>query len=944
MKQQLLNLSAMIMLTVMFGVSNASAQSCDTLRNYTPPSDGIYTVWQEGPNGMLLGQYNVSDGPDLYDIDLWMEPYFTGGPTKQVRAIRFLPSFVENNSGSATVDFVIYNDNAGNPGTIVHTEPIDYDDINYDPTDPNSLFWNTIELTTPVSVTGTFWVGYKLSYSTPLDKFQLATTRPSVNYTKLHLNGTAGSPYNDTWESVSDVFIDMDDDPINSAFALDVLLSNGTPPVANFNIPSGISACLDGEFVLDASSSTGDIDVYEWWITDDPFTQIYASTFGEVTTISPTTATPSSQLVVLWTDGGCISDFHFVEVDVYPSIDATVSSTDESCGDNNGEIQITNPTGGYGTYLYSIDGGTNTSTTPTYSGLSAGTYDVEVTTLGNGCVYSEQVIIQNTSGETISVGNDETICAGQTATLTASGNGTIEWFEGGNSLGTGNSITVSPTAVGANTYDVILTDANGCTDAGQVTITVNPQDDATFSYPSNTLCTGSSNVTPTISGTQNGTFSVNNTDLVIDPTSGEIDVNGSVAGTYIVTYSTTGSCPSSQTATITITTSPDASFSYNDTEFCSNDGVISPSFAPGASAGSFSSTTGLVFANSSTGEINLNASDAGTYTVTNTIAASGSCPAVSETFVITVFESPIVTATADETEVCAGDEVTLTATTSAGSVTWDNGVTNGTPFTPATTTTYTVTANDNGCEETQQITITVNEIPTITVTADETEVCTGEEVTLTATASAGTISWDNGVNNGTPFTPTATTTYTVTANDNGCEATEQITITVNELPNVSIDNGDLLACVYHNPIELTGIPAGGTFSGTGVTNNSFDPDAAGEGTHTITYTYEDAEGCENSATIQIEVDGCVGISTNELNNQVVLYPNPSTNYIDVALLGNHEMASVVVISLEGKIVNTPTKTVDNQTTRIDVSSLSVGTYLVQISTNNETITKKIMVQ
>src|SRR5690554_263207 len=231
MKQQLLNLSAMIMLTVMIGVSNASAQSCDTLRNYTPPSDGSYTVWEEGANGMLLGQCNVSAGSNSYDIDLWMEPYSTGGPAKQVRAIRFLPSFVENKSGSATVDFVIYNDNAGNPGTIVHTESIDYEDINYDPTNPNSLFWNTIELTTPVSVTGTFWVGYKLSYSTtPWDKFQLATTRPSVNYTKLHLNGTAGSPLNDTWESVNDVFTDMDDDPINSAFALDVLLSNATPP------------------------------------------------------------------------------------------------------------------------------------------------------------------------------------------------------------------------------------------------------------------------------------------------------------------------------------------------------------------------------------------------------------------------------------------------------------------------------------------------------------------------------------------------------------------------------------------------------------------------------------------------------------------------------------------------------------------------------------------
>src|SRR5690554_1156543 len=556
---------------------------------------------------------------------------------------------------------------------------------------------------------------------------------------------------------------------------------------------------------------------------------------------------------------------------------------------------------------------------------------------------------------------------------------------------------------------------NSCFDYNTYTVTVNDLDDATFSYPSNTLCLGGGAVVPTITGVSGGTFSVDNTDLEIDPTTGEIDIDASQEGVYVVTYTTNDICPNDESVTITVTSSPDASFTYDNTDYCSNEGTILPSFAPGASAGLFTSTTGLVFVDASTGEINLNASDAGVYTVTNTIAASGSCPEISVTFEITVNEAPAVTVSADQTEVCAGEEVTLTATASAGTVSWDNGVTDGTPFIPTATTTYTVTVDNNGCTETDEITITVNEFPTVTASADQTEVCAGEEVTLTATASAGTVSWDNGVTDGTPFIPTATTTYTVTvdnngctetdeititvnefptvtasadqtevcageevtltatasagtvswdngvtdgapfiptatttytvtADNNGCTETDEITITVNELPTVTIDNGDIEACIYHDAIELTATPAGGTFSGAGVTNNSFDPQTAGNGTHTITYTYKDAEGCENSATIQIEVDGCVGISTNELNNQVVLYPNPSTNYIDVALLGNHEMASVVVISLEGKVVNTPTKTVDNQTTRIDVSSLSVGTYLVQISTNNGTITKKIMVQ
>src|SRR5690554_4770800 len=217
MKQQLLNLSAMIMLTVMFSVSNASAQSCDTLRNYTPPSDGSYTVWQEGNSGLLLGQYTIQDDlNNSYDIGVYAEEYTTGGITKQIRALRYLSSLVENNSGNASIDFVIYSDNNGEPGAPIHTETVNYSDIAYDP-NTSSLQWNTLELSTPVSVTGYFWVGYEPSYSTPWDKFQLATTRPSVNHTIFLLQGQAGAQFDGTWHNVNDVFSDMNDVDINSA-------------------------------------------------------------------------------------------------------------------------------------------------------------------------------------------------------------------------------------------------------------------------------------------------------------------------------------------------------------------------------------------------------------------------------------------------------------------------------------------------------------------------------------------------------------------------------------------------------------------------------------------------------------------------------------------------------------------------------------------------------
>jgi len=81
-----------------------------------------------------------------------------------------------------------------------------------------------------------------------------------------------------------------------------------------------------------------------------------------------------------------------------------------------------------------------------------------------------------------------------------------------------------------------------------------------------------------------------------------------------------------------------------------------------------------------------------------------------------------------------------------------------------------------------------------------------------------------------------------------------------------------------------------------------------------------------------------------LNSEVVLSPNPSTDYVDVSVVGNNQVVSIQVISLEGKVMNTRTKAVDAQTTRIDVSSLSTGTYLAQLSTDNGTVTKKVVIQ
>lgn len=95
-------------------------------------------------------------------------------------------------------------------------------------------------------------------------------------------------------------------------------------------------------------------------------------------------------------------------------------------------------------------------------------------------------------------------------------------------------------------------------------------------------------------------------------------------------------------------------------------------------------------------------------------------------------------------------------------------------------------------------------------------------------------------------------TYTLNlSNAVGCDSTVNITVT-ESAPVVEAGMYDAL-CEAEGLLALSGSPAGGTWSGTGVTGNNFDPTGL-LGTNTLTYTYTDDNGCTNSATVDIEVE------------------------------------------------------------------------------------------
>ena len=187
---------------------------------------------------------------------------------------------------------------------------------------------------------------------------------------------------------------------------------------------------------------------------------------------------------------------------------------------------------------------------------------------------------------------------------------------------------------------------------------------------------------------------------------------------------------------------------------------------------------------------------------------------------VTVNALPTVSAGANQI-VCSGTGVTLSGS-GANSYVWNNGITNATAFTPVATQNYTVTGTDaNGCVNTEQVTVTVNALPTVSAGANQT-VCAGTSVTLSGSGATSYV-WNNGVTNATAFTPANTQTYTVTGTDaNGCVNTAQVQVTVNALPTVSAGANQTVCA--GTSVTLSGSGATSYVWNNGVTNaTAFTP-------------------------------------------------------------------------------------------------------------------------
>lgn len=457
------------------------------------------------------------------------------------------------------------------------------------------------------------------------------------------------------------------------------------------------------------------------------------------------------------------------------------------------------------------------------------------------------------------------------------------------------AIVAIPGAAGTHDYTFVVTDNFGCVFDTTVTIQINPLP-TVDPVTDQTVCDGEDFLDIFFTGSANTAFNWTNSNPNIGlPASGTGDIpaftstgtnplSGAVTATITVTPFIEGGCEGVPiTFTLTVNATEDGSFDIDDS-YCTTQGVQVPVMTTTTPGGIFESFSGVTV-DPSTGEFDVSLLADGQYEITyNTPGNTGFCPTnSSEYFTVANPSNLTVNLPASQT-VC--DNTLFSATSFSGNSSgaqymWTNdntsiglaasgegnigafiaqGTVDGS--TNSITANITVTPFAGACVmngNAQTFTLSVNPKPAIDAIPDFT-ICEGDAAVISVASSTGNVfNWDNGVSGvAQTLFPTDTEEYKVTTTMFGCTNIDSLTVTVNDNP--IVDAGFYSSvCIDAPQITLIGLPAGGTFTGSGVTGGFFNPAFDDQ---KVYYNYTDLNGCMgiDSATIVVNSLPTVTIS------------------------------------------------------------------------------------
>lgn len=656
-----------------------------------------------------------------------------------------------------------------------------------------------------------------------------------------------------------------------------------------------------------------------WWGTDNNDS---TSTLAQVNWVNIFTAMGTTPDARLGNGSVAASGANFTDSKFFSVAAPTVTTTSFTyCqGATATQLSATASTGNTLVWNTVPTGGTSSTTAPTPSTSTAGTFTYYVSQKNVGGDESPRVaitVIVNAAPTTptISANGPLTFCEGSGVTLSAPTAASYLWSNG--------SVAQSIIVTTAGSYTVTVTNANNCS-ATSTSTTVSVQPNATPFF---------SQVSPICSGAN----------LSALPTSSLNNLTGTwspaLDNTQTTTYTFTpdaGQCATNTTLTITVNANPVAVINYTGAlNFCQGGSVDLTS----------SSTTGNSWSNAaSTQTITVNSS--GTYTVT--VTNSNGCSDISDPVTINVTNAPAPSISASSLQACTGETITLTST-AADSYLWSNGETTQSVTVNATGTFTVTTTNTDACNgvgTSNPITVTFNTV-TPTITASATQACSGEVVTLTST-TADSYVWSNGATTQSIQVTTSGTYSVVTTNADACAGvgtSNTVNVNFTTTPTAAgsfTTNGNIVTFSNTSTGASTYSWDFGDF-----TNSSASAPVhayAVNGDYQVVLTAINGNCSDTvvfNVSITVSVEELMGIAN------VVVYPNPTSDELFVSFdnqTGNDMQIELVdqlgrVIYSENEI-----QQIGFNKIGLNLSHVSDGIYSVLIHSGNNTITKRIIVR
>ena len=633
------------------------------------------------------------------------------------------------------------------------------------------------------------------------------------------------------------------------------------------------------------------------------------------TTQSISVTTSGNYSVTLTDANGCTAVSSVTSVTVNPAPQATITASGPTTFCTGGNVVLTATAGT--SYLWST-GATSQSIIATTSGSY-----VVVVTYSAGCSSTSTattITVNTTTPASITASGPTTICQGGNVTLVSSSGNSFLWSTGA---------TTSFISVTMNgNYSVTVTDAGGCTSTSPVTtVTVNPTPSTaiTASGPT-TICQGQ---TVMLTAAVAAGYLWNN-----GATTQSIVV--STSGNYNVTLTSAQGCTATSVTT-QVTVNPNASASIT----ASGPTTICPGQNLTLTA---NSGTSYIWSTGATSQ-SITVNTTGVYTVT--VTNSSGCTAISNAVSVTVGTMQASVTTSGPTTFCQGGNVSLMA--NAGlSYLWSSGQTTQSIF-ATNPGTYTVTVTyPGGCTSTSAPTIVViNPAPVSTISpSQDVNFCLGDSITLTATGTPGTYSWNTGAISQT-ITAYAAGIYTVSVTDaNSCYASSSITLTSYTAPVAGFTSSVTWATASFVDLSTNALSYYWTF-GDGNSSNIAGPTHHYYIDNTYTVMQIVTNPCGSDTSIQTVVITTTGIPTNMNDVGVYIYPNPVSEDLNILINeSDWKQTNIILTDMLGKsvyseVVENPGIHFEKQ---VSVKTFAPGIYFLNVRSGEVNLVKKVVVE